>query len=81
MKQITYTKRALKTLRSMQKSRATAIVAKIEAYAEGQNVDAVTMKGSDLVRIRLGSWRIILDATGVVIAVLKIGPRGDVYKK
>ncbi len=64
----------------MQKSRARAIIAKIEAYADGQNVDAVTLKGSDLVRIRLGSWRIILDATGVVIAVLKIGSRGDVYK-
>ena len=80
MKQVTFTKGALESLRKMQKSRATAIINKIDAFASGQSVNAISVKGTDFIRIRVGNWRIILDDTGIVIAVLKIAPRGDVYK-
>jgi mRNA interferase RelE/StbE len=78
---INYTKHALKALRAMQKSRATAIIAKIDDYAAGRQVDAKQLKGSDLIRIRVGQWRVIIDENDTVIIVLKIGTRGDVYKK
>lgn len=79
VKDIVYTKQALKTLRSMQKARAVAIIAKINAYANDESVDAIKMQGSNYFRIRVGSWRIIIDDNGTIVSVLKIGPRGDVY--
>ncbi len=64
----------------MQPTRAKAIISKIEDYAAGAHVDARPMKGFDFVRIRVGQWRIIIDEEGTVITVMKIAPRGDVYK-
>ncbi len=64
----------------MQPVRAKAIIAKIEDYAGGHPVDAKPMKGFDFIRIRVGQWRIIIDEDGTVITVIKIAPRGDVYK-
>ncbi len=64
----------------MQKSRREAIIAKIDGYASGQAVDAKLMQGTDFIRIRVGQCRVILDDIGTVLDVLKIGPRGDVYK-
>jgi len=80
MKEIRYARQALKALRGMQKSRARAVVEKIEAYARGEPVDAKKMAGTNFIRIRVGQWRVILDDDGVVVIILKIGPRGDVYK-
>jgi len=80
MERIAYSKQSLKALRTMQPIRAKAIIAKIEDYAAGRHVDARPMKGFDFVRIRVGQWRIIIDEEGTVITVMKIAPRGDVYK-
>lgn len=80
MKTITYTKQALKALRGMQKSRSVLIRAKISDFAAGKPVDAKPMKGSTDIRIRVGSYRVIIDDTGTVLIVLKIGSRGDIYK-
>ena len=79
MKEIRYAKQPLKALRNMQKSRARAIIEKIETYARGEPVDAIKMSGSSFVRIRVGQWRVIIDDEGVVL-VIRIKPRGDVYK-
>ncbi|MCF6303555.1 MAG: cytotoxic translational repressor of toxin-antitoxin stability system [Devosiaceae bacterium] len=63
----------------MQKSRAQAIIEKIEAYARGGPVDAIKMSRSGFIRIRVGQWRVIIDDERVVL-VIRIKPRGDVYK-
>jgi mRNA interferase RelE/StbE len=57
------------------------IIEKIEAYAldpasQANNVKA--LKGREAIRLRVGDWRVIMD-DGVVLAVLEIGPRGDIY--
>lgn len=81
MKQVTYTRAALKVLRRMPANTAELIVAKVDQYAAdpealANNIKA--LKGRTGIRMRVGDWRVIMD-DGVVLAVLDIGPRGGVY--
>ena len=82
MKQISYTKAAIRALRRMPANTALLIRSKIEAYAtapasQGNNVRS--LKGRAGIRLRVGNWRVILDDQGNVLAVLDVGPRGSVY--
>lgn len=82
MKQITYTRVAIKVLRAMPRNMADRIVAKVEDYAadpasQANNVTA--LKGREGIRLRIGDWRVIMH-DGVVLAVLEIGPRGGIYR-
>jgi len=44
----------------------------------GNNVKALV--GSPYSRLRMGDWRVIMDESErTVLAIVKIGPRGDVY--
>ena len=82
MRQVSYTKSAIRVLRRMPVNTATLIRSKIEAYArdpasQANNVKA--LKGRDGIRLRVGDWRVIMDDQGNVLAVLEIGPRGGIY--
>lgn len=82
MKQISYTKAAIRALRRMPANTSALIRSKIEAYAadpasQANNVKA--LKGREGVRLRVGDWRVIMDDRGNVLAVLDVGPRGGVY--
>ncbi|WP_054303208.1 type II toxin-antitoxin system RelE/ParE family toxin [Gemmobacter sp. LW-1] len=82
MKQISYTKAAIKALRRMPSNTAALIRAKIEAYAQDPSAQANSvkpLKGREGIRLRVGDWRVIMDDQGNVLAVLDIGPRGGVY--
>jgi mRNA interferase RelE/StbE len=82
MKQISYTKAAIKTLRRMPVNTATLIRSKIEAYAKdpaSQDNNLKSLKGREGIRLRIGKWRVIMDDQGNVLAVLDIGPRGGIY--
>jgi mRNA interferase RelE/StbE len=81
VKEISYTRAAIKALKTMPRNTAERIVAKVEEYArdpgsQANNVSA--LKGRDGVRLRVGDWRVIM-RDGVVLAVLEIGPRGSIY--
>lgn len=81
MKEVTYTRAAIRVLRRMPANVATRIEAKVNEYAAdpaslANNVTA--MKGRDAVRLRVGDWRIIMQ-DGVVLTILEIGPRGGIY--
>lgn len=81
MKEITYTRSALKVLRRIPANTAKLIVSKIEQYAAdpASLANKVTaLKGREGIRLRVGEWRVIMD-DGVVLAVLEIGPRGSIY--
>lgn len=83
MKQISYTKAALRALRRMPANTAALIRSKIEAYADdpaSQANNVKALKGREGVRLRVGRWRVIMDDQGAVLAVLDIGPRGGVYE-
>lgn len=82
MKQIRYQPAALKSLRKMPANTAKRIVVKIEAYASNpasQKNNVKALKNSDAFRLRVGDWRVIM-IDDQVIDVLKIAPRGEVYK-
>lgn len=84
MKRITYSKDALRTLRRMPANVAALIRSKIEQYATdptslANNVKA--LKGEEGVfRLRVGDWRVIFAEDGVVIAIIRVAPRGAAYE-
>lgn len=82
MKQIAYTKAAIKTLSRMPANTAARIKAKITEYATNpasQANNVIALQGRDGIRLRVGDWRVIMNDDGVVLAVLAISPRGGAY--
>lgn len=83
MKEVTYRAAAIKTLRRIPAPVVRRIRDKVDLYAAdpaalANNVTA--LKGSDLIRIRVGDWRIIIKEAANLIDVLDVMPRGDDYK-
>lgn len=72
MKRVEYSKAATKVLDRMQPRRREAIRSKVDAFARGDRVDLKKLKGSTLLRIRVGDDRVI---------VVEVGPRGGIYKE
>ncbi|MFY0634764.1 MAG: type II toxin-antitoxin system RelE/ParE family toxin [Vannielia sp.] len=82
MKNIRYTRAAAKALSRLPANTRDRIRSKIEAFAanpasQANNVTA--LKGREGIRLRVGTWRVIMSDEGVVLAVLDIGPRGGIY--
>lgn len=85
MYKLTYKKSALKALRKMPKPQAQSLQQALEAMAENPYAysgDWKPMKGEPYWRLRQGSYRAIcsIDDGELVVLVLKVGSRGDVYK-
>lgn len=82
MKDIAYSRDAIKTLRRMPTNTSKRIKSKIEAYARNpasQENNITALQGMDEnVRLRVGDWRVIME-DGAVLAVVKIASRGSVY--
>lgn len=82
MKEVAYSKSALKVLRRIPNNEAQKIMAKVRQYARDPRSQANNVKalaGSPFIRLRVGDWRIIMDDQDNVLEVHKIGPRGDIY--
>jgi mRNA interferase RelE/StbE len=83
MRNIAYSKAALKTLRRMQPASARRITEAVRLCAaapEDPVHDVRRLQGVDgLLRLRMGDWRVLFSDDGTVVAVTRIGPRGDVY--
>jgi mRNA interferase RelE/StbE len=83
---IDFNKESLKTLSKLNKSMAARIVLAIEDVATNPYESAQTkkMKGysGDFYRLRVGDYRIIYEIIKdrLLIVIVRIGPRGDVYK-
>jgi mRNA interferase RelE/StbE len=82
---IVFTKRSLKTLRRIPKPVADQIRLKLaeiarEPYASHPN--ARKLQGRSGYRLRVGDWRVIYEIQNdeLVILVLKIGSRGEIYR-
>lgn len=83
MRQIAYTKNALRTLRKIPGNTANLIRSKIESYAaDPQSVanNVTALQGRKAIRLRVGDWRVIMNDEGAVLMILQIGPRGRVYR-
>lgn len=78
-----YTRTALKQLKALARNDAKRIKSKIEQYAQnpGSQASNVTaLQGSNLHRLRFGAYRVVFDKSGVILTILKIGHRRDVYR-
>lgn len=83
MLQITYPAQAKKTLKRMPQKMAKNILAHIEKVARNParpDMNIKKLQGRNGYRLRVGDYRVIYTADGLILAVEKIGPRGDVYK-
>ncbi|MBC2775316.1 cytotoxic translational repressor of toxin-antitoxin stability system [Rhizobium sp. AQ_MP] len=81
MKRVEYTKAATKVLDRMQPKRRDAIRSRVDAFARGERVDVKKLKGSPLLRIRVGDDRVIIDEQTMLVIVVEVGPRGGIYKE
>ncbi len=83
MRTIRYTRTAEKQLARLTPAVATGIVAKIEQYAIAPDSLAANVKllsdGATL-RLRVGDFRVLIDAGGVVLDILAVGHRGEIYR-
>lgn len=82
MKQVSYTRVAIRALRRMPTNMAVLIRSKIKAYAsdpDSQANNVKSLKGREGIRLRVGDWRVIMDDQGNVLNVLDVGPRGGIY--
>jgi mRNA interferase RelE/StbE len=82
---IVFTTQAAKSLQKMPRDTANLVREKLgrianDPYASIPN--ATNLQGRSGYRLRVGDWRVIyeINKTEVVIMVLKIGPRGEVFQ-
>lgn len=85
MKQITFSKDAVKTLRRLPSNVSALIVSKIQQVAIapeslGNNLKQLKGRPGEF-RLRVGDWRVVMADDCVVVAVIKIGPRGSVCEE
>ena len=72
-------------LRRMPRPLATRFLSAFEILATGKSqrkLDIKQLSGREGYRLRIGNWRALyhIEEDQLIIEVVKIGPRGDVYK-
>jgi mRNA interferase RelE/StbE len=82
---INYSKEATKSLLRMPRNTAKLIREKLEIIATDPYADhpnAKKLQGRDGYRLRVGDWRVIytIENEQLMIVVLKVASRGEVYK-
>jgi len=78
-------KEAAKSLNKLPRNAAKTIREKLDAIAANPyagHPNAKKLQGREGYRLRIGDWRVIYEIQNdqLVILVLKVAPRGEVYK-
>jgi mRNA interferase RelE/StbE len=86
MYKLKYRRRARNYLARLPLKTKTAIVKKLHDLCldpDSHSLDIDTLKGGEGFRLRLGQYRIIYtrDDDYLIIEVVKVRPRGDIYKR
>ena len=82
---IEYSKAARKALKTMPRNTARLVMEKIEALASdpmAPNNNVKKLTNHPGYRLRVGDWRVVytIREQALLIAVVRIAPRGDVYQ-
>ena len=80
---VNYKKQALKSLLKIPKNKALQIKKEISELSKtGEHGNAKQLHGCDGYRLRVGGYRVIYTKNNeeLLILVVKIGSRGDIYK-
>jgi mRNA interferase RelE/StbE len=85
MYEILFTKQADRALRKMSRNTARLIREKLDQLAQdpyARNPNVTKLQGRPGYRLRVGDWRVNfeLEDDRLVIMVLKVAPRGGVYR-
>ncbi len=85
MYRIVFAKRADQALRGMPRNTANRIRKKLDRIASAPHAkhnNVTRLQNRPAYRLRVGDWRVIYEIREdeLVILVLKIGPRGGVYR-
>lgn len=83
MREVVYSKQAIRTLNRMPANEARRIRSKVLQYAEdpaslANNVKK--LKDSRYHRLRIGDWRVIFGEDGTVVDVVRVAARGEAYE-
>lgn len=86
MYKIVFAKSAAKTLQKMPRNLANLIREKLEVIAADPHADLPNTKklhNRPGFRLRVGDWRVIYEIKDkqLILLVLKIAPRGEVYRE
>ena len=80
MKAVTYSRTAIKALKSIPVKDRNAIMDKVDGYATGHPQDVVALKGSDFLRLRHRDWRVVFEEDTETVSVLDVAHRREVYR-
>jgi len=83
---VVFTRAAEKSLQRLPADRRRQILSRIEAAAadpDARNLNVEPLAGSDLLRMRVGEYRVLfnLNERDAVLTIELIRTRGDVYKR
>lgn len=76
-------KKAIKYLSSLRKNDSEKIIIAIEALSKNPKpIGHKKLSGVEAYRIRIGNYRVIYEIEGdaLLVYIVKVGSRGDVYK-
>jgi mRNA interferase RelE/StbE len=83
MRDVVYSRDALRAFQRMPVNTSRTIRTKIEQYASNPRSLANNVKklrGRSGYRLRIGDWRVIFEQDAEVVSILAVGPRGGMYE-
>lgn len=85
MYRILFTKQSQRALLKLPKDKSAAVIQGLEKIAKdpyARNNNVTKLQNRPGFRLRVGNWRVIYEMQNeeLVILVLKIAPRGEVYR-
>lgn len=78
MFQIIYSKNAIKFLKKQDKQTQQCLIDAIEKLPTIGDIKK--LKGTDGYRLRVGTYRVLFDVNGIILNIIDIGNRGQIYK-
>jgi mRNA interferase RelE/StbE len=82
VRRVTFTSTASRQLAKLDRTQAKRIMGKLDRYAADPASLANQVKalsGSEALRLRVGDYRVIFTDSGLVLLILKVGHRREVY--